>query len=249
MGGREFSVRKQFLDDLKSNDVLERVASLRKPLLVMHSPIDDTVGVDNATKIFSAAKHPKSFVSLDKADHLLGSSEDANFAAGVIAAWADKYIASAPSQGDALPQGVTRITETGNGKFQATVQTGTHRLIADEPENVGGLDSGPSPYDYLATALGTCTSMTLRMYADFKKLEVGKITVDVSHEKIHAKDCSECVQKVQEKGGKIDVFERKITVSGLENEAIKAKLVEIADKCPVHKTLENSAIVHTSYGA
>ena len=247
LAGREFSIRKQFLEDLKANDVLEKVAILRKPLLVMHSPIDQTVGVENATKIFVAAKHPKSFVSLDDADHLVSRDVDADFAAGIIAAWSEKYLDGASEMGSEAEDGPVRVAETGGGKFQNTVQAGSHHMLADEPKSVGGLDSGPSPYDYLAASLGACTSMTLRMYADFKKMDVGAITVDVSHEKIHAKDCADCADEKREGGGKIDVFARAITVEGLKDDAIKQKLVEIADKCPVHKTLENGALVKTTY--
>ena len=247
LGGRAFSIRKQFLDDLKSNDVLEKVAKLKKPLLVLHSPIDDTVGVENATKIFVAAKHPKSFVSLDQADHLVTKDRDADFAASVIAAWAERYIAEAKTKVSEISEGVVRVSETGAGKFQNTILAGSHKLLGDEPKSVGGLDSGPSPYDYLAAALGTCTSMTMRMYADFKKLEIGKIAVEVSHSKIHAKDCETCTQEETEAGGKIDIFDRRIDVDGLQDEALREKLLEIADKCPVHKTLEKGAKVTTGY--
>ncbi|MEM9277560.1 MAG: bifunctional alpha/beta hydrolase/OsmC family protein, partial [Pseudomonadota bacterium] len=247
LGGRSFSIRKQFLEDLEANDVLDRVAKLKKPLLVMHSPIDETVGVDNATKIFVAAKHPKSYVSLDQADHLVTGDRDADFAASVIAAWAERYISDEEVAENENLEGKIRVTETGAGKFQNKVRAGLHKLLADEPQSVGGLDSGPSPYDYLAAALGTCTSMTMRMYADFKKIEVGKITVDVSHSKVHAKDCEICTQEEVSEGGKIDIFERNIEIEGLEDDALKAKMLEIADKCPVHKTLEKGAKVTTAY--
>ena len=245
LGGRTFSIRKQFLDDLQSNDVLEKVAVLKKPLLVMHSPIDETVGVENATKIFVAAKHPKSFVSLDQADHLVTQDRDADFAASVIAAWAERYITDQDASGAEIAEGIVRVKETGAGKFQNLVISGSHKLLGDEPKSVGGLDSGPSPYDYLSAALGTCTSMTLRMYADFKKLELGKITVDVTHSKVHAKDCEICTHEEMEAGGKIDILERKIEVEGLQDDDLKAKVLEIADKCPVHKTLEKGAKVAT----
>lgn len=248
LAGRQFTVRKQFIDDLKSNDVLERVAKMKKPLLVLHSPIDATVGVENATKIFVAAKHPKSFVSLDTADHLVSDDGDADFAAKVIAAWSERYIPETQETEEQLGDGITRVSETGNGKFQNLVHTGNHSFLADEPEPVGGLDAGPSPYDLLASALGTCTAMTLRMYAGFKKLDVGKITVDVSHHKIHAKDCEECADETREGGGKIDIFDRTIRVEGLEDPDLQSKLVEIADKCPVHRTIEKGGVVHTRYG-
>lgn len=247
LAGRDFSIKKQFLDDLRANDVLEKVAVLRKPLLVMHSPLDDTVGVENATNIFVAAKHPKSFVSLDKADHLVSRDEDAVFAANIIAAWAEKYIAQPSGAGSEEPHSGTRVAETGNGKFQNTVVAGAHHAMADEPASVGGLDSGMSPYDFLAASLGSCTSMTIRMYADFKKIDLGPITVDVSHNKIHAKDCEQCAQEVRDGGGKIDVFSREVHVEGLEDPELRKKVLEIADKCPVHRTLEKGALVNTSY--
>lgn len=247
LGGRNFSIRKQFLDDLAGNDVLEKVAKLKKPLLVLHSPTDQTVGVENATQIFVAAKHPKSFVSLDNADHLVSNERDADFVASVIAAWASRYISDVITHDEPEISDEVIVSETGLGKFQNTILAGNHYLMGDEPKSVGGLDSGPSPYDYLASALGTCTSMTMRMYADFKKLEVGKISVSVSHKKIHAKDCMECTEAERAEGGKIDIFDRKISVEGLEDEVLSAKLLEIADKCPVHKTLEKGAKVETHY--
>ena len=247
LGGRDFSIKKQFLDDLKANDVLKKVAILKKPLLILHSPIDETVGVENATQIFVAAKHPKSFVSLDKADHLVSNDRDADFVASVISAWATQYISQkGEADNDEISSDLI-VSETGLGKFQNTISVGNHNLLGDEPVSVGGLDSGPSPYDYMAAALGTCTSMTMRMYADFKKLDVGKISVAVSHTKIHAKDCIECTDDERDSGGKIDVFERSISVENLNDETLAAKLLEIADKCPVHKTLEKGAKVETKY--
>ncbi|MEL7428948.1 MAG: bifunctional alpha/beta hydrolase/OsmC family protein [Pseudomonadota bacterium] len=247
LGGRKFSIRKQFIDDLVANDVLKRVAALRKPLLVLHSPLDQTVGIENATQIFTAAKHPKSFVSLDNADHLVSSASDARFTAAIIAAWSERYVSGADKQETEEVSGVAHISETGNGKFQNTISVNGHHALADEPADVGGLDSGMSPYDLLAASLGSCTSMTLRMYADFKKIDLGRINVDISHTKIHAKDCIECAEERREAGGKIDVFERRISVEGLEDPDLKAKIVEIADKCPVHRTLEKGAVVKTGY--
>lgn len=245
LGGREFSIRKQFLDDLEANDVLEKVAGLKKPLLILHSPIDQTVGIENATQVFVAAKHPKSFISLDNADHLVTRESDADFVASMISAWAIRYISNDTQAEDKETSNDVTVSETGLGKFQNTIIAGQHHLLGDEPKSVGGLDSGPSPYDYLAAALGTCTSMTMRMYADFKKIEVGKISVAVSHKKIHAKDCLECTEDERVDGGKIDVFERKIEVDGLDDQDLVEKLLEIADKCPVHKTLEKGAKVKT----
>ncbi len=247
LGGREFSIRKQFLEDLEANDVLNKVADLKKPLMVMHSPVDQTVGIENATQIFVAAKHPKSFVSLDNIDHLVSNDKDADFVASVISSWAERYISSDQKAEESETHNDLTVTETGIGKFQNTIVVGNHQLIGDEPKSVGGLDSGPTPYDYLAAALGTCTSMTMRMYADFKKFDVGKISVEVSHKKIHSKDCEECTIDEREGGGKIDVFERKIVIEGLEDEELAEKMLVIADKCPVHKTLEKSSKVETSY--
>lgn len=249
LGGRTFSIRKQFLDDLAGSSVLDNVKSMKKALLVLHSPIDQTVGIENATDIFSAARHPKSFMSLDKADHLISSLEDANFVASLITSWAGHYIPSAKTSETAPAPNTVRSSETRSGKFQNRILTGQHQLLADEPTDVGGLESGPSPYEYLSSALAACTSMTLRMYADFKKLDIGRITVDVNHKKVHAADCEICTQDETVSAGKIDIFERTIFVDGLQDQELMDKLVAIADKCPVHKTLESGAKVSTHYSS
>ena len=250
LAGRSFTIRKEFLDDLEAQTVKERTAQLGKALLVMHAPLDDTVGIDNATDIFVAAKHPKSFVSLDKADHLLTRGEDAAYAARVIAGWASGYLdkedASKPAE--AAREGVD-VVETGQGKFQAMVAAGQHRMIADEPVSYGGFDSGPSPYDFLSTALGACTVMTLRMYADRKGLKVDRSGTQVLHNKVHAADCADCSEELKEKGGKIDRFERLITLEGELDGATRQRMLEIADKCPVHRTLEHGAAVVTREAA
>nr|WP_319386670.1 bifunctional alpha/beta hydrolase/OsmC family protein [uncultured Roseibium sp.] len=246
LAGRSFTIRKEFLEDLEAQTVKERTAKLGKALLVMHAPLDDTVGVENATDIFVAAKHPKSFVSLDKADHLLTRGEDAAYAARVIAGWASGYL---DIENTSRPEGTTKegvdVVETGQGKFQAMVAAGQHRLIADEPVSYGGFDSGPSPYDFLSTALGACTVMTLRMYADRKGLKVDRIGTQVLHNKVHAADCADCSEELKEKGGKIDRFERLITLEGDIDAATRQRMLEIADKCPVHRTLEHGAAVVT----
>jgi len=247
LAGRKFTIEKQFLEDARSTRLLDGVASMKKALLVMHSPIDATVGVENAGAIFGAAKHPKSFVSLDNADHLLMKPDDAAFAAQVISSWAERYIATNQVKEDTAIDGI-RVTETTEGKFQQIVQAGIHRMLADEPESFGGLDSGPSPYDYMSIALGTCTGMTLRMYFDRKKIDVGRISVDVSHGKVHLDDCVECTHENKGRAGRIDRFERTITVEGGVPEELKEKLLEIADKCPVHRTLETDAVVATILG-
>jgi uncharacterized OsmC-like protein len=229
---------------VRAQSLQERIAGLKRALLVFHSPRDEIVGVENAAEIFTAAKHPKSFISLDDADHLLTRRADAVYVADVLAAWADRYLAEPHAVTTAQPADAktVRTTETGAGAFQQVVLAAGHRLYADEPADIGGLDSGPSPYDLLAAALGTCTSMTLRMYATRKKLDVGRITVDVSHDRVHAKDCEQCAEGRE---GRIDRFERTISIDGPLPDGLEDKVVEIAGKCPVHRTLEASSEVVT----
>ncbi len=241
LAGRKFTIRKQFLDDVRTARLTDAIARLKRTLVVFHAPLDQTVGIENASAIFSAAKHPKSFVSLDGADHLLTRREDAIFVAGVLAAWAERVV-PAQKKASTPDAGIVRVTETGAGKFQQDVLVNDHELVADEPASFGGDGTGPSPYDYLSIALGACTSMTLRMYADFKKLKLGRVSVDVSHGKIHADDCADCGEG---RTGKIDRFERVITVEGEISPDLQDKLEEIAGKCPVHRTLEAEAVVVT----
>lgn len=248
IGGREFQLQKQFLDDVRASALETAIRHLKCPLLVMHSPLDAIVGVENASAIFMAARHPKSFVSLDTADHLLTKAPDAEFAASVLEGWVSRYLLPVTDHGTLEVAHNVVVSETGAGKFQNTVDMGPFHLLADEPRSVGGLDSGPAPYDLLGASLGACTSMTLRMYSDLKKLNIGKITVTIDHKKIHAKDCADCTAELREVKGKIDQFTRTIQVEGLEDEATIAKLIEIADKCPVHKTLEGKADVKTNWG-
>lgn len=243
LGRRNFTIEKQFVEDARSQRLVERIGDLRKALLVMHSPLDQTVGIDNASTIFTAAKHPKSFVSLDSADHLLTRAEDAKYVAGVIAAWAERYL-PAEIAAEAAHEAVV-VAETGLGKFQNAVLAGRHHLLADEPVGVGGLDTGPTPYDYLSAALGACTAMTLRLYADHKKLVLGKVTVEVRHGKVATEHCEDCGEAAEGRSGKIDRFERLISIDGEIDGALADKLVEIAGKCPVHRTLESSSAVIT----
>ena len=242
--GRTFRIEKHFIEDARAASLSEKIANLRKPLLVLHSPIDRIVGIENAAAIFKAARHPKSFVSLDQADHLLSKSSDAEYAGSVIAGWANRYMAKDKASAAETIEDV-RVGETGQGKFQQTVLAGKHRFFADEPETYGGLDTGPSPYDLMSAALGACTSMTLRMYADRKGLELGQISVTVSHGKVHAADCQECSEALQSKGGRIDRFERQIHIDGGAPADLHAKILEIADKCPVHRTLEAASAIAT----
>jgi len=241
LAGREFTIKKQFLDDIRGSSLKDRIAALKPALIVFHAPLDQTVGIENASAIFSSARHPKSFISLDGADHLLSRRQDAVFVADVLAGWANRFLPAAQRLQPA-PAGVVRVRETRNGKFQQDVLVDDYQLLADEPSSVGGDGTGPSPYDYLSMALGTCTSMTLRMYAEFKKLQLGRVTVDVSHGKIHADDCKDCGEG---KTGKIDRFERTISVEGDISPDLRGKLEEIAGKCPVHRTLEAEAVVVT----
>ena len=244
LGGRSFTIKKQFLDDLRSQSVTERIGILRKALLVFHAPFDATVGIENAAAIYSAAKHPKSFVSLDDADHLLSRRGDAVYVAQVLSAWASRYIDAGddetylPFPG---PAGQVSVAETRAGKFQAEVVARSHRLLADEPADYGGFDSGPTPYDFLSMALGACTSMTLRLYADRKKLPLDRAVVHIRHDKVHAEDCEEC----EGREGRIDRFERELELEGELDDSTREKLKEIADKCPVHRTLEQSSVVVT----
>jgi uncharacterized OsmC-like protein/alpha/beta superfamily hydrolase len=244
LAGRPFPITREFLDDIAEHELMRHVASLHKALLVMHAPTDDTVGIDNATRIFVAAKHPKSFVSLADADHLLTGKRDTAYAAEVIAAWASRYIGSgaatqATEAGEAPRQVVVR--ETRNSKFQQTVTVGPHRLIADEPVAVGGEDSGPGPYDFLLTALGACTSMTMRLYAERKALPLDRVTVTLKHSKIYAKDCEEC----ETRDGMLDQIDRVIGMEGALDADQRKRLIEIADKCPVHRTLTSEVRILT----
>lgn len=253
LAGRTFTIEKQFLEDVAKQNLSERIASMKKALMVFHSPVDTTVGIENAATIYNAAKHPKSFVTLDGADHLLTSHSDAAYVAQMIASWSERYVPAAEPHeavfsGDVATAKIA-VAETGAGKFQASVRMGPHGILADEPESYGGMDTGPAPYDMLAAALGACTTMTLRMYADFKKLDLPLTAVTVEHDKVHAKDCADCGEEIEGKAGKIDRFERTIHLSGDVTPDVKAKLIEIADKCPVHKTLTKGAAVVTKCAA
>jgi putative redox protein len=242
LAGRPFRISRTFVDDLAEHRLTERIAGLRKALLIFHSPTDDTVGIDNAGRIFTAAKHPKSFVSLAGADHLLSRRSDAAYVAGVIHAWAERYLdmpEAAPDVSDDAKLVVVR--ETGVGKFQQQVKVGRHRFLADEPVAVGGLDSGPGPYDLLLAALGACTSMTLRLYAERKALPLDQVTVRLSQTKIHASDCADC----ETREGMIDRIERAVTLSGKLDDEQRKRLLEIADKCPVHRTLTSEVDIRT----
>jgi len=244
LAGRPFNIKREFLDDIAEHNLMDHVAKLHKALLIMQSPTDDTVGIDNATRIFVAAKHPKSFVSLPGADHLLSGRRDSMYAADVIAAWAERYVDVAAPEASADPGEQPRnvvVRETRNSKFQQTVSIGPHNLLADEPIVSGGKDSGPGPYDFLLAGLGACTSMTMRLYADRKSLPLERVTVTLQHSKIHAEDCAECETKV----GMLDQIDRTIAMEGALDAEQRGKLMEIADKCPVHRTLSSEIHIVT----
>jgi len=253
LAGRSFTVRRAFIEDLTNQKQTDRIRALRRPLMVLHAPRDATAGIDNASQIFQAALHPKSFVALDGADHLLSRPDDAQFAADVIGAWAGRYLAVSPVSDEqasalmagrdetALPDGAVRVIERGTGAFAVDIRSGRHQWISDEPVGVGGDDLGPGPYDMVVAALGACTAMTIRMYARHKKWSLDQVTVDLRHDKIHASDCAEC----ETREGRVDRIERVITITGALDPTQRQRLLEIADRCPVHRTLQAEVLVLT----
>lgn len=242
IAGREFTIRKSFVDDLQQQDPGAILRRLDAALLVMHSPRDQVVGIDNAAQIYQAARHPKSFISLDPADHLLSRKEDSQYAADMIAAWARRYLEVGPEQHEPEEVIDNRVTvRTRAGGFRTDMFVNGHALVADEPKSYGGTDQGPSPYDFLLAALGACTGMTLQMYAGRKQWPLEAAVVRLHHAKIHAEDCAHC----EDPGHKIDRFEREIEVLGDLDEQQQQRLLEIADKCPVHRTLEADVLIET----
>lgn len=245
LAGRPFRIKREFLDDIAEHRLTDTVAKLHKPLLLFHSPTDDYVGIDNATRLFVAAKHPKSFISLAGADHLLTQKRDAFYVADMIAAWAMRYLdapAAATADTDANPPaGIVVVSETRASHLQNLIAAGKHRLLADEPVDVGGSGTGPGPYDFLLASLGACTSMTMRLYADRKSIPLDRTTVTLKHSRIYAKDCEEC----ETKDGMISQIERTIAMDGNLDAEQRKKLMEIADKCPVHRTLTSEISIVT----
>ena len=242
LGERSFTIRKEFLEDAESQDLRENMARIKAALLVMHSPRDTIVAIDNARDIYQAARHPKSFISLDPADHLLTRKDDARYAADMIATWARRYL-DVKEQPEDRPEMIdNRVTaRTGTEGYRTEIFAGGYSLIADEPENYGGEGLGPSPYDLLQASLGACTTMTLQMYARRKQWPLQSAVVRLRHEKIHAKDCEDC----EEKNGKIDRFEREVELEGDLSTEQRRRLLEIAERCPVHKTLHGEVEVRT----
>jgi uncharacterized OsmC-like protein/pimeloyl-ACP methyl ester carboxylesterase len=246
LGVREFSIRRQFLDDIDNYSSTDEIRQLDAALLVMHSPIDQVVSIDEASRIYQAAKHPRSVISLDGADHLLSRAADAEYVASMIAPWASRYLESEASE-DAQAQetqaqadlldGEVLITEQ-NHRFLRGMYSNQHFLRADEPLKYGGSDLGPSPYDLLLMSLGACTSMTLRMYANLKKLPLDDVEVRLLHERVHAEDCVDCDHRIER-------ITRRITLHGELDAAQRQRLLEIADRCPVHRTLVNDPQIVT----
>ncbi|WP_170505501.1 bifunctional alpha/beta hydrolase/OsmC family protein [Ruegeria arenilitoris] len=241
LGGRPFRIGKAFVDDISETALTPAIGDLKAALLVLHAPRDETVSIDNASTIFLAAKHPKSFVTLDDADHLITRASDAEYAADVIAAWVKRYVTLCPpAPPPGAPEGVVRVTEVDPSGYLQDIQSGPrHHAVADEPESYGGTDRGMSPYGFVSSGLGACTSMTIRMYARRKRWPLTGILVDVCHNKVHGQDAGLAGD------GKIDVFRRKIRLEGPLDQEQRTRLLEIADKCPVHRTLEGSAHITT----
>ena len=239
LAGRPFTIRQQFVDDLEKQPLPDTLKQLRRALLVMHAPLDDIVSIDNAAEIFQSALHPKSFISLDNADHLLSNERDSRYAGQVLAAWASRYLPAQQSQPAAVAEGTVRAVTQGG--YLTELQAGVHRLVADEPAAVGGSNLGPTPYGLLSAALASCTSMTFRMYANHKKLDVTRIEVNVDDERIHAEDCEEC----ESAEGFAHRFERTIRIDGDITAAQRQRMLEIADRCPVHKTLESEIVIRS----
>jgi uncharacterized OsmC-like protein/alpha/beta superfamily hydrolase len=246
IAGRSFRIRKEFLDDLEHVKMKDTIRNLNRPLLVLHSPADQVVGIQNAIDIFESAGQPKSFVSLDRADHLLSDNRDSRYAGSVLAAWASNYLdlmEEPPQQKNLKDNRV--LVRSGKTGFQTEIIANGHRLIADEPIPAGGADTGPSPYDFLVASLGSCTAMTIRMYADRKQWPLEQVVVRLKHEKIHAEDCRSC----EAKEGKLDHITREIEPIGPLSKEQCERLVEIANRCPVHRTLTSEITVETGLKA
>lgn len=239
LGMREFTIKKQFLDDL-NNQTTEHIQHLNKALLVMHSPVDLTVDISDAEKIYKAAKHPKSFVSLDTADHLLSKPQDSEYVAQTISGWASRYIPTPETKRPDVASGHVSVAELDH-KFQQQVFSDHHQWFADEPTKVGGQNSGPDPYEHLLAALGACTAMTIRMYANHKKLPLEHVEVSLFHDRNYLDDADHAA----EKGSQIEALVRKVQLVGALTEEQKVRLMEIADRCPVHRTLHNNPKVVT----
>ncbi|ELR68442.1 hypothetical protein C900_00363 [Fulvivirga imtechensis AK7] len=240
IGGRPFTVKEHFLHDLEVANMPRALKSMNKALLIMHSPHDEVVDIDNARQLYQDARHPKSFITLDGADHLLSKKEDSLYAGNMIASWVTRYI-KIPKK-EPLSTDKQVLCRTGDEGYTTQIQAGDHSLLADEPEKLGGNDLGPTPYDLLIAGLGSCTSITLRMYADRKKWPLEEVKVHLQHNQIHEKDC----ESSEDANAKIDHIEREIELIGELSSDQRQRLMEIADKCPVHKTLHGKITINTT---
>jgi len=244
LAGRPFAVKQQFLEDIAGQTLETKIAAMRKALLIFHSPLDQVVDIDNAAAIFVAAKHPKSFVSLDHADHLLTDPADAIYVADLIATWARRY--TDPNHPNLVTEGkggTVVVEETGEGKFTNAISVnGRHAMRADEPVSHGGTDTGPSPYDLLLAGLGACKSMTMRMYAEHKGIALDRARVTLTHHKLHAEDCADCETAT----GMVDEIDIAIELEGDLDEATRQRVAEIADRCPVHRTLHGEIMIRST---
>jgi len=240
IAGRSFDIQQQFIDDLKHKSVEDKITKLRKALLIFHSPIDEVVSIDQAGIIFAKAKHPKSFITLDSGNHLLTSNDDASYVANTIVAWALRYIDCNKQSYEELTKGQIQVLES-NHKFLRQIISDDHQWLADEPTAFGGSNRGPDPYEHLLAAVGACTSMTIRMYANRKEWPLKDIQITLEHAREHAKDCDDC----ENESNKVEQIRRKIKLVGELDDAQRQRLLEIADKCPVHKTLVNGLIIET----
>ncbi|MGB3150727.1 MAG: bifunctional alpha/beta hydrolase/OsmC family protein [Maribacter sp.] len=241
LSGRDFTIKKQFLDDLESKALTAVVKDLRKPLLVLHSPQDNTVGIKNAEEIYIAAHHPKSFVSLDGADHLLMNKADSIYVGKVIAGWAQRYV-NIPLSTELKSKHQVVASLNNEDGFTTVMKVGNHYLVADEPAGFGGNDFGPSPYELVSAGLSACTAMTIQMYAKRKEWNLENVEVHTSYDKSHAQDCEDC----ESNSSKIDTFHREIRLTGDLDEKQKNRILQIADKCPVHRTLHSQTQVITN---
>ncbi|WP_298557392.1 bifunctional alpha/beta hydrolase/OsmC family protein [uncultured Aliiroseovarius sp.] len=241
LGGRPFRIGADFVEDVRESQLDEALKSLNAALLVLHAPRDQIVSIDNAATLFMGAKHPKSFITLDDADHLISRASDADYVAEVIATWATKYVnLSPPAPPPGAPEGIVRVSEADPRGFLQDIQSGPkHHTVADEPLAYGGTNKGMSPYGFLSAGLGACTSMTIRMYARRKGWPLDHVRVEVCHDKVHAQDA--------ETGAKnrIDTFRREIHLTGELDADQRQRLLEIADRCPVHRTLESASHIET----